>query len=161
MGFTTPSYSLTDLFARAERGELQIPDFQHTYLWDVDRTRTLISTVLRGYPVGTLLALDTRNEPMRFSPRPLPGAPAAQSNPGLLLLDGQQRLSSLYSTLQGDGRVEVLDFRGRRIFRRFFVDVRLAVQSDPIPEEAIFAIDDDGVVRSHFGPAIAAVGRRQ
>ena len=145
---------MTDLFARAERGELQIPDFQHTYLWDVDRTRTLISTVLRGYPVGTLLALDTRNEPMRFSPRPLPGAPAAQSNPGLLLLDGQQRLSSLYSTLQGDGRVEVLDFRGRRIFRRFFVDVRLAVQSDPIPEEAIFAIDDDGVVRSHFGPAI-------
>ncbi len=145
---------MTDLFARAERGELQIPDFQHTYLWDVDRTRLLISTVLRGYPVGTLLALDSRNVPMRFSPQPLPGAPATDSQPGLLLLDGQQRLSSLYLAFQGDGRVEVLDFRGRSIYRRFFVDVRLAVQSEPIPEEAIFAIDDDGGIRSHFGPDI-------
>lgn len=154
MGFTTPSYSLTDLFARIDRGELQIPDFQHTYLWDVDRTRTLISAVLRGYPVGTLLALDTRNEPMRFRPRPLPGAPAAADNPGLLLLDGQQRLASIYLAFQGDGRLEVLDFRCRQIYRRFFVDVRAAVRSDPMPEEAIFAIDDDGVVRSHFGPDI-------
>jgi len=154
MGFTTPSYSLTDLFARAERGELQTPDFQQTYLWDVDRTRTLLSAVLRGYPVGTLLALDTRNEPMRFRPRPLPGAPETDEQPGLLLLDGQQRLSSLYLTLQGDGRIEVLDFRGRNIFRRFYVDVRAAVASDPMPSEAIFAVDDDGVVRSHFGPDI-------
>ncbi|WP_297849786.1 DUF262 domain-containing protein [uncultured Corynebacterium sp.] len=154
MGFTTPSYSLTDLFARAERGELQIPDFQHTYLWDVDRTRTLLSSVLRGYPIGTLLALDTRNEPMRFRPRPLPGAPSTDADPGLLLLDGQQRLSSLYLSMQSDGRIEVLDFRGRRIFRRFFVDVRAAVSADPMPSEAIFAVDDDGVVRSHFGPEI-------
>ncbi len=162
MGFTTPSYSLTDLFARAERGELQTPDFQHTHLWDVDRTRTLLSTVLRGYPVGTLLALDTRNEPMRFRPRPLQGAPATDTQPGLLLLDGQQRLSSLYLSMQGDGRIEVLDFRGRRIFRRFFVDVRAAVADDPMPAEAVFAVDDDGVVRSHFGPAIeGGVGDRQ
>lgn len=154
MGFTTPSYSLTDLFARVERGELQIPDFQQTYLWDVDRTRTLISSVLRGYPVGTLLALDTRNEPMRFKPRPLPGAPDTGTEPGLLLLDGQQRLSSLYLALQGDGRLDVLDFRQRRIQRRYFVDVRAAVRSEPIPEEAIFAIDDAGIVRSHFGPDI-------
>lgn len=154
MGFTTPSYSLTDLFARAERGELQTPDFQHTYLWDVDRTRTLLASVLRGYPVGTLLALDTRNEPMRFRPRPLQGAPETGEQPGLLLLDGQQRLSSLYLSMQGDGRIEVLDFRGRRIFRRFFVDVRAAVAADPMPTEAVFAVDDDGIVRSHFGPLI-------
>nr|VDG63827.1 Uncharacterized conserved protein [Streptococcus thermophilus] len=154
MGFTTPSYSLTDLFARVDRGELQIPDFQRTYLWDVDRTRTLISSVLRGYPVGTLLALDTRNEPMRFKPRTLPGAPETSNEPGLLLLDGQQRLSSLYLALRGDGRLEVLDFRQRRIHRRYFVDVRAAVRAEPIPEEAIFAVDDEGVIRSHFGPDI-------
>ena len=48
MGFTTPSYSLKDLFSRAERGELQLPDFQRSYLWDVDRVRTLVTSVLRG-----------------------------------------------------------------------------------------------------------------
>ena len=46
MGFTTPSYSLKDLFSRAGRGELQLPDFQREYLWGVDRVRTLVTSVL-------------------------------------------------------------------------------------------------------------------
>ena len=90
MGFTTPSYSLIDLFSRAERGELQLPDFQRDYIWDVDRIRTLITSVLRGYPIGSFLALDTRNSPVRFKPRPLAGLDVGSIEPGLLLLDGQQ-----------------------------------------------------------------------
>lgn len=155
MGFTTPSYSLTDLFTRAERGELQLPDFQRDYIWDVDRTRSLISTVLRGYPVGAFLALDTRGVEPRFKPRPLPGAPATDAEPGLLLLDGHHRLASIYRAFRGDGTVDVLDFRGGEIRRRFFVDVVAAVSADPMPEESVFAVDADGIVRSHFGPDIA------
>ena len=94
MGFTTPSYDLNDLFARIDRGDIQLPDFQRAYSWDEDRIRSLIVTVLRGYPVGALMALDTRNETMRFRPRPLAGAPDTGVNPGLLLLDGQQRLTT-------------------------------------------------------------------
>ena len=87
MGFTTPSYSLKDLFARAERGELQLPDFQREYIWDVDRIRTLVTSVLRGYPIGSFLALDTRGTPMRFRPRPLEGLEPSvkEPQPGLLL----------------------------------------------------------------------------
>ncbi|GAB3076100.1 DUF262 domain-containing protein [Corynebacterium aquatimens] len=154
MAFTTPSYSLTDLFTRAERGELQLPDFQRGYIWDVDRTRALISTVLRGYPVGAFLALDTRGVEPRFRPRPLPGAPSTDAEPGLLLLDGHHRLASLYRAFRGDGLVDVLDFRGGRIKRHFYVDVAAAVSTDPMPEEAVFAVDTDGIVRSHFGPEI-------
>ena len=69
MGFSTLSYDLIDLFARIDRGDLQLPDFQRDYSWDVDRIRALIVTVLRGYPMGCLMALDTRNEKMRFRPR--------------------------------------------------------------------------------------------
>ena len=109
MGFSTPSYALTDLFARVDRGDLQLPDFQRDYSWDVDRIRTLIVTVLRGFPVGVLMALDTRGEQMRFRPRPLSGAPDTGRDPGLLLLDGQQRLTSLYHCLRGDGYVDTVD----------------------------------------------------
>ena len=154
MGFTTPSYSLKDLFARAERGELQLPDFQREYIWDVDRVRTLVTSVLRGYPVGSFLALDTRNAPMRFRPRPLEGLRPGDREPGLLLLDGQQRLTSLYHAFKGDGVIPSLDYLGRRIERRFFVDVRAAVSADPMPVESVFAVDLDGQVRSHFGPQI-------
>ncbi|WKD57795.1 hypothetical protein CAPI_06270 [Corynebacterium capitovis DSM 44611] len=154
MGFTTASYSLSDLFARAERGELQLPDFQRDFVWDVDRIRTLVTSVLRGYPVGAFLALDTRNEPLRFQARPLHGAPDTGRSPGMLLLDGQQRLTSLYHAFGGDGLVPTLDFRGRPIERRFFVDVVAAASSTPMPVEAVFAVDRDGAVRSHFGPQL-------
>ncbi|WP_350354575.1 GmrSD restriction endonuclease domain-containing protein [Corynebacterium aquatimens] len=154
MGFTTPSYSLIDLFARAERGELQLPDFQREYIWDVDRIRTLITSVLRGYPVGSFLALDTRNSPVRFRPRPLAGLDIGGAEPGLLLLDGQQRLTSLYHAFKGKGLIPTVDYLGEPINRRFFVDVRAAVASDPMPVESVFAVDEEGRVRSHFGPGI-------
>lgn len=154
MGFTTPSYGLPDLFVRIERGELQLPDFQRAYSWNVDRIRSLIVTVLRGYPIGSLLALDTRDVPVRFRPRPLAGAPDTGENPGMLLLDGQQRLTSLYHCLRGDGAVDTVDFRSKRIRRTFYVDLNRAVSAPVMPDEAVFSVDEEGAVRSHFGPAI-------
>ena len=154
MGFSTPSYSLIDLFSRTERGELQLPDFQREYIWDVDRIRTLITSVLRGYPVGSFLALDTRNSPVRFRPRPLAGLDVGDVEPGLLLLDGQQRLTSLYHAFKRDGVIPTVDSLGQPIQRRFFVDVRAAVAAQPMPVESVFAVDTEGRVRSHFGPEI-------
>ena len=154
MGFSTLSYDLIDLFARIDRGDLQLPDFQRDYSWDVDRIRALIVTVLRGYPMGCLMALDTRNEKMRFRPRPLEGAPNTGNNPGMLLLDGQQRLTTLYHSLQGDGIVDTVDFRNKRIRRKFYVDVNKALSADILPLEAVFSVNEKGVVKSHFGPDI-------
>lgn len=154
MAFTTPSYSLTDLFARVDRGELQLPDFQRSFAWDIDRIHSLLVTVLRGYPIGALLALDTRNEPVRFGSRPILGAPATGEAPGLLLLDGQQRLTTVYRCFQGTGLVDTVDFRSKRITRRFFVDVVRAVAGDVLPEDAVFAVDEHGKVTSHFGPSL-------
>ena len=154
MGFSTLSYDLIDLFARIDRGDLQLPDFQRDYSWDVDRIRALIVTVLRGYPMGCLMALDTRNENMRFRPRPLEGAPNTGNNPGMLLLDGQQRLTTLYHSLQGDGIVDTVDFRNKRIRRKFYMDVNKALSADILPLEAVFSVNEKGVVKSHFGPDI-------
>ncbi|MDY3127894.1 MAG: DUF262 domain-containing protein, partial [Corynebacterium sp.] len=154
MGFTTPSYGLDDLFARIVRGDIQLPDFQRNYVWDEDHIRSLLVTVLRGYPIGALMALDTRNEPMRFRPRPLAGAPDTGRSPGLLILDGQQRLTSLYHAFSPDGWVETLNFRGEAVRRAFFIDVAAAVSEDIVPDEAIFAVDEQGQVTSHFGPDI-------
>lgn len=154
MGFATPSYTLPDLFSRIDRGDLQLPDFQRSYSWDVDRIRSLLVTVLRGYPIGALMALDTRNETMRFRPRPIAGAPDTGVNPGLLLLDGQQRLTTLYLSLTGEGQVQSVDSRSKRVTRKFFVDLRRAVQEPVMPDEAVFSVDENGEVKSHFGPVI-------
>ena len=154
MGFTTPSYDLKDLFARINRGDIQLPDFQRSYAWDEDRIRSLIVSVLRGYPIGALMALDTRNEKMRFRPRALAGAPDTGVDPGLLLLDGQQRLTTLYHCFNGEGFVDTTDFRKKKIHRRFFIDIRAAVRGEIMPDDAIFAVDHKGKIRSHFAPTI-------
>ncbi|WP_408931560.1 DUF262 domain-containing protein [Corynebacterium sp. YSMAA1_1_D6] len=154
MGFTTPSYDLNDLFARIDRGDIQLPDFQRAYAWDEDRIRSLLVTVLRGYPVGAFMALDTRNEAMRFRPRALAGAPDTGVNPGLLLLDGQQRLTTLYHCFRGDGYVDTTDFRSKKISRKYYVDLRKAASEDIMPDEAVFAVNQHGDLRSHFAPDI-------
>ncbi len=150
MGFSTPSYDLIDIFNRIDRGDLQLPDFQRDYRWDVDRIRSLLVTVLRGYPIGTLMALDTRNEPMRFRPRAIQGAPDTGVAPGMLLLDGQQRITTLYQCLRGDGLVESVDLRNKKAKRRFYVDINRAVESEVMPDEAVISVDEHGHVRSHF-----------
>ena len=160
MGFQTPSYDLTDLFGRIDRGDIQLPDFQRTYAWNEDRIRSLIVTVLRGYPMGALMALDTRNEPLRFRPRPLTGAPHTGAQPGLLLLDGQQRLTTLYHCFRGNGSVDTRDFRSKKITRTFYVDVRRAVSEDLMPDEAVFAVNQNGEMRSFFGPELARISSK-
>lgn len=150
MGFSTPSYDLNDLFRRVDHGDLQLPDFQREYRWDIDRIRALLVTVLRGYPMGSFMALDTRNTKLRFRPRPLEGAPHTDRDPGMLLLDGQQRLTTLYHCLRGDGIVDSVDFRNKRIRRKFYIDINRAVQYDVLPEEAVFSVDEAGQVMSHF-----------
>lgn len=154
MGFTAPSFGLADLCARIERGDIQLPDFQRDYAWDEDRIRSLIVTVLRGYPLGAFMALDTRNEPMRFSPRVLAGAPERGVLPGMLLLDGQQRLTSIYHCFTGTGQVNTVDFRAKRVTRTYYVDVRRAVAAEPMPDDAVFAVDEHGYLASPFGPEL-------
>lgn len=153
MGFSTPSYGLSDLFERVDRGDIQLPDFQREFPWTVDGVRSLILTVLRSFPVGCFMALDTRGTQPRFRARPLAGAPDTGAEPGLLLLDGHQRLATLYHAFRGDGFVEAIDYRGRNVRRRFYVDVQRAVSADVVPDEAVFAVDERGHIRSHFAPA--------
>src|SRR5690606_10220368 len=139
------------LFKRIDRGDIQVPDFQQDYTWDEDHIRSLLVTVLRGYPVGAVTVLDTRDEKMRFKPRPLAGAPVTDNNPGMLLLDGEQRLTTLYHCLRGTVYIRITILLYDTVTRRFFVDVRRAVSEVLLPDESVFAVDDDGYLCARLG----------
>ncbi len=101
--FQTNPYDLYKLLEDCHRGELQLPDFQRSWVWEEDRIKSLISSVSRAFPVGALMSLDSGGE-VNFKPRPVEGAPteANHVSPHSLLLDGQQRMTSLYQvTLRG------------------------------------------------------------
>src|SRR5258708_28477671 len=95
--FQTNPIDLNKLLDDCEDGIIQLPDFQRSWVWDEDRIRSLIASVSRAFPIGALMTLETGGE-VDFKPRPIEGAPASANDarPQSPLLDGQQRMTSLY-----------------------------------------------------------------
>ncbi len=152
MGFQTPQYKLGDLLRKVGDGRIQLPDFQRGYKWDDERIRSLLVTITLSHPLGVIMLLQTGNDQVRFKPKPLAGTPVAQGvAPDHLLLDGQQRLTSLYQALTGNGVVATKDTRGKLMDRRYYLDMDLAVSDPGRRDEAVRSLPGDGLVRTNFG----------
>ncbi|MBX6166802.1 MAG: DUF262 domain-containing protein [Thermobispora bispora] len=87
--------TLSVLLHQIDDGTVLLPEFQRGYVWTRDQVRGLMRSLYRGYPVGGLLLWAT--EPDKASVR---GA-ASGGGVRLLLLDGQQRITSLYGIMRG------------------------------------------------------------
>ncbi|OAH45660.1 hypothetical protein AYJ66_16785 [Dietzia cinnamea] len=154
MGFQTPQHALPDLLKRIDSGDIQLPDFQRGYRWDSERVRSLVLTVIRGYPLGAVMTMSAANQDVYFQPRTFAGTPpgAASAAPTELVLDGQQRLTSLYQALHGDGVVEIVDpnDEDKTSTVRFFIDMNKVGTDADLPDDAVFATPADGVIRTNF-----------
>ena len=150
--FQTNPFDLHKLLEDCHRGILQLPDFQRSWVWDEDRIKSLISSVSRAFPVGALMSLDTGG-PVNFKPRPVEGAPAEakQRTPQSLLLDGQQRMTSLYQVTLRGKVVETVTPKNKRVKRWFYIDIRKALDLSIDREEAIIGVPEDRIVRTDFG----------
>lgn len=152
MGFLTPMYELGEYLTWTRSGEIQLPDFQRGYKWEDERIRQLLVTVLRGHPLGAVMLLKTGNTQVRFKPRAIEGVElTAGTDAKFLLLDGQQRLTSLTQALSGDGAVATKDSRGKLLDRRYLVHMDTALSDANLVDEALISIQADGVVRTNFG----------
>lgn len=151
MGFQTPMYTLSQYLEETRSGRIQLPDFQRGYKWDDERIRQLLITVLRGHPMGVVMLLETNNALVRFKPRPIAGVELKPgTEPEKLLLDGQQRLTSLTQALTEDGVVQTKDVRGKLLERRYFVHMESALEDINRMDEAVRSVPADGVIRTNF-----------
>ncbi|GMU44501.1 MAG: hypothetical protein AMXMBFR6_26480 [Betaproteobacteria bacterium] len=150
--FQTNPYDLYKLLEDCHRGVLQLPDFQRSWVWDEERIRSLIASVSRAFPVGALMTLDTGGE-VNFKPRPVEGAPAGARNmaPQALLLDGQQRMTSLYQVTLRKQVVETVTPKNKKVKRWFYIDICKALDPTVDREDAIIGVPEDKVIRSDFG----------
>ncbi|MBK8462832.1 MAG: DUF262 domain-containing protein [Nigerium sp.] len=152
MAFQTPQHTLAKYLEWTTSGHIQLPDFQRQFKWEDERIRQLLVTVLRGHPMGAVMLLSTGNDQVRFKPRPIEGVALADgSQAEWLLLDGQQRLTSLTQALTGSGVVKTMDARGKDLERRYYLDIDVALLGDDRMDEAVKPIPADGTVRSNFG----------
>lgn len=100
-GITANMYDLGRLIDEIAVGDVGIPDFQRDFDWSEADVRALLVTVFAGWPAGSLLLLDSDKN--FFSLRPFEAGPALAQDPRYAVLDGQQRLTSLYQALTGCG----------------------------------------------------------
>lgn len=123
--FTQDKTGLRSLLDQIERRHLALPDFQRDFVWEYADTQKLLSSLLSGYPAGTIMLIRCSPE-LGFACRAISGAPELEgTEPTQLILDGQQRLTSLYRAVSDVGT------------NRFFINLRVLMENGE-PDEAVF-----------------------
>lgn len=100
--FVANPTGLKSLLEDIHDGDIALPEFQRDFVWAPRMTRELLVSVMSQYPAGNLLRIRNGRKPA-FALRKVVGAPKLSSRPSFLILDGQQRLTSLYHALYGAG----------------------------------------------------------
>ena len=150
--FDSTKTPLQELLVRARTGQLQLPDFQRGWVWDDEHIKSLLASVSVSFPIGAVMLLQTGGEHIRFKPRPLAGADEAlRAEPETLVLDGQQRLTSLYQALMSTSAVETKDAKGKPIRRWYYLDMKQAIEPEADQEDAVLSVPEDRQVRAFGG----------
>lgn len=146
---------LTDLMKAVDTGAAQLPDFQRGWVWDDGRIKALILSVIHNFPVGAAMFLEYGNESIHFKHKPIEGSDAnPDTEPDELILDGQQRLTSLYNALYSKKPVHTKTDKGKEIDRFYYLNIEKAIDSDADDEDVVISIPATKQVTSDFGRKI-------
>ncbi|WP_197018175.1 DUF262 domain-containing protein [Selenomonas bovis] len=136
----------------ADSGAAQLPNFQRGWVWDDGRIRALILSVIRNFPVGAAMFLQYGNESIHFKHKPVEGSPAnPDKEPDELILDGQQRLTSLYNALYSRKPVHTRTDKDKDIKRYYYLDISKALDPKADDEEVVISVPASKQITSDFG----------
>ncbi len=129
--FKEVSYNLNTLIQNVHMGIIGLPEIQRPFVWEDTKVRDLFDSMYRGYPVGHLLFWSNK---MQGDDKRI-GAGEKQKHPDLLIVDGQQRLTSLYAVIKG---IPVL----RENYKTESIEIAFK------PSEQLFEVADAAIRRS-------------
>ena len=148
----TNDRQLIELMREVDSGAAQLPDFQRGWVWDDGRIRALILSVIHNFPVGAAMFLEYGNESIHFKYKPIEGSPAAPTvEPDELILDGQQRLTSLYNALYSRNPVHTRTDKGKDIDRYYYLDIEKVLDPKADYEEVVISVPASKKTTSDFG----------
>ena len=150
MSFRTAEPALKDVLDGIAAGQIQLPDFQRGWVWDDNHIRSLIASLSLSYPIGAVMFLEAGGVP--FKPRLFAGVQLQPApKPKTLVLDGQQRLTSMYLSLRSGQPVPTRTEKGADIRRLYFLDMAKCLDPDADREEAVISVPESLQVTSDFG----------
>ncbi len=151
--FDSTKASLNDLLREIKEGKIQLPDFQRGWIWDDDHIHDLLVSIARSFPIGAVMLLEAGGE-VRFQTRPVEGLeekiPRDQV-PEKLILDGQQRLTTLTQALSLDKPVRTQTAKRKKIKRYYYFDIQKVLAAPNSLDDAVVAVDENRQLRSDFG----------
>ncbi|MEJ7841720.1 MAG: DUF262 domain-containing protein, partial [Rubrobacter sp.] len=146
------SQRIASLIQRIDDGDIKLPTFQRPQVWNVDQVIDLLDSVNRGYPVGSLLFWETSTK-LRYE-RNIGGfelPDTRERHPRNYVLDGQQRLTTLYAVLKRSP--EQLAQRLRVVYdltRKEFVPAAESVGSQQVPLNLLYDTNGFMNFRDHL-----------
>ena len=110
------SKKYTDLISEIQKGQIKVPKFQRNFVWSLDKTAKLLDSILKSYPIGTFILWETNerlNDIKNIGDLELPAVP--DGTKVQYVLDGQQRITSLYAAYLGakikkEGEKKITDY---------------------------------------------------
>lgn len=151
--FDTTKEDLKDILRKIDDGKLQLPDFQRDYVWGDDDVQSLIASIAKGFPVGALLTLETGGE-VAFKPRVLAGVEKPNPKPEELLLDGQQRMTSLFQSMYSKSPIRTRTQKKVEVERFYYLNIEKAASDAANIDDAILGVPADRIIRTNFGREI-------
>jgi hypothetical protein len=150
--FDSTKRSLFEILKDVHNGKIQLPDFQRGWVWDDNRIKGILASVAKSFPIGAIMLLETGNENVRFKTKPVEGVKlSTEVKPELLILDGQQRITSLYQTIITNEIVTTRNEKNYEIKRWYYIDMVKAMDSNYDLEEAIISLNEKKQITEDFG----------
>lgn len=153
--FDSTKEYLFKLLSDVRDGKVQLPDFQRGWVWDDEHIQSILASVSLSYPIGAVMMMQTGNTDVRFKTRLVEGVDQANPPvPDQLILDGQQRLTSLFQALFSGKPVFTRDNRNRFIQRWYYIDIEKALNPETDREEAILSISAEKIKKDLWGKPV-------
>ena len=141
---------LSELMRDVESGKAQLPEFQRSWTWDDNRIIGILASLSQGYPMGAIMRLAYGNENVRFKYRTIEGVKKVEIIPDYLVLDGQQRLTSIYRATCCKEPVNTTTEKGKNIKRFYYLDINKCLDENADRDEAVFSIPADRMIKTNF-----------
>lgn len=148
--FDTKPVLLKTILSDVSSGKTQLPDFQRNWVWDDERIIGLLESICRGFPVGAIMTLTAGGE-VKFKPRPIEGIKDTTAQPEAYILDGQQRLTSLYQSLLHPGPVETQNSKKQKIRRWYYIDMLKALDPEAERDDLFVSVPETKRITKDFG----------
>lgn len=154
--FLTDKEVTSNLLRDVATGKLQLPDFQRGWVWDDEHIKGLLASLSLSYPIGAIMLLEAGGNEVKFKTRPIEGVTLQNGDvkPEKLILDGQQRLTSLFQVFSANEAVKTKDIKGATIYRWYYLDIKKAINSNIDREDAIISVPADKRLKNFRGEVL-------